>query len=184
MTLTVAERQHWKERIGKRIDCAIEAVYCLKDPTLLERIENDARQQAYASLGIEELLNERDQITADLARLEKESELIAKRMVAKIRSCDLSEVDLGYYSGSGIPCQVLRAVNAATAQIEEKLLAQHQLGKRVLDFRREKEELLDTVWLATSGKQIKELWANVCDRLQQEPTPMQADALRITPDES
>lgn len=49
----------------------------------------------------------------------------------------------------------------------------------MLALRKEKEELLDTVWLATSGKQIKDLWQKVSDLLQQEPTPLQQDALAM-----
>jgi hypothetical protein len=49
----------------------------------------------------------------------------------------------------------------------------------VIELEREKEELLDTVWLATSGLQIKQLWAKVTDILQQQPTPFQQKALKI-----
>ena len=44
-----------------------------------------------------------------------------------------------------------------------------------------RRSLLDTVWLATSGQQIKELWKKVADLLSEEQTPLQKEALAIQP---
>ncbi len=69
MGLTVAEKEHWKSRIAKRIDHRIETLVAKQDPTFLQRVEQEARQTAYQSLGIdaqrrelEELQKQRDQI--------------------------------------------------------------------------------------------------------------------------
>jgi hypothetical protein len=59
------------------------------------------------------------------------------------------------------------------------LLEEHPLGRRILRLEREKEELLDTVWLATSPAQIKELWAKFAEVLQWEPPDLQKEALAI-----
>jgi hypothetical protein len=45
MGLTVAEKQHWKERISRRIDKRIEAL-CAGEPNLMNRIRREARQRA------------------------------------------------------------------------------------------------------------------------------------------
>jgi hypothetical protein len=52
--LTVTEKEHWKDRIGKRIDKRIEGIYA-EDPNLKERIERDARARALASLNLTDL---------------------------------------------------------------------------------------------------------------------------------
>jgi len=41
--------------------------------------------------------------------------------------------------------------------------------------------LLDTVWLATSTSQIKELWAQVNALLEVNPTALEQKALTIAP---
>ena len=41
----------------------------------------------------------------------------------------------------------------------------------------ERENLLDTVWLATSGKQIKELWTKVAELLGDQPSPLAARSI-------
>ncbi len=53
MSLTVAERNHWKERIARRIDQRIETLVARQDPVLLQRVAEQARAKAYASLGID-----------------------------------------------------------------------------------------------------------------------------------
>ena len=48
--LTVTEKTHWKDRIGRRIDKRIEAIYA-EEPNLNDRVQRDARQRALQSLG-------------------------------------------------------------------------------------------------------------------------------------
>ena len=61
------------------------------------------------------------------------------------------------------------------------MLAENKLGQQILALRMEKENLLDTVWLATSSIQIKELWEQVNTVLDRTPTPLESKALRIAP---
>ncbi len=60
-------------------------------------------------------------------------------------------------------------------------LAECELGQQVLKLQHEQDELLDVVWLATSGKQIRDLWAKVAELLDDEQTQLQRDALAIEP---
>ena len=62
---------------------------------------------------------------------------------------------------------------------EDELLGESELGQRILHLRREKEELIDVVWLATSPKEVKELWAKVTELLGDDQTQLQHDALTI-----
>ena len=99
-------------------------------------------------------------------------------MVATICNCETEEVSTCHYY-SGLPSEVETAVTRQARLLEDEILANNELGKQVLKLREEKEQLLDTVWLATSGSQIKELWTRVLERLDQEPTALQTDALMI-----
>jgi hypothetical protein len=77
--------------------------------------------------------------------------------------------------------EVGNAVKRRKAVHEDELLAESELGQEVLRLRQEKESLLDTVWLACSAKQIKELWSKVAELLDDEQTQLQRDALAIEP---
>lgn len=97
MPLTVTERQHWKDRIASRIDRAITAVYCEDDPGLLKRVEAEAKRQAAATLGLDELLEQREQIASESERLGREQLAVNKRLVAAVTGRHKDEVTLPYY---------------------------------------------------------------------------------------
>ena len=179
MSLTLGERTHWKERIAKRIDRRIETQVAKEDPTLLQRVEKDAREKAYESLGI---LSQRN----DLEALEKQKEDIEKRerrlhaeqrAILKGTSVE-DELEHGNYRYDST---VDNAVGARAKVHEAELLAEDEVGKQVLALRAEKENLLDTVWLATSSSQIKELWEQVNTLLGVVPTELEKKALAISP---
>ena len=62
--------------------------------------------------------------------------------------------------------------------------AEDALGQEILRLRREKENLLDTIWLATSPHQIRQLWQKVVELLGDEQTILQKEALAIGATES
>src|SRR5690606_424985 len=103
---------------------------------------------------------------------------VNKEMLAKATGRPVEE--LPAYSSHAY--DVDRAITVRTGQHEQELLEKSDLGRKILTLRREKEEMLDTVWLATSGKHIRELWSSVTELLQDSPTPLQTKALSIEPD--
>jgi len=181
MALTVTEKNHWRDRIAKRIDQRIETLVAKEDPTLLQRVSEEARKQAYESLGI-------DAQQQELEHLQKQTEEIARkqrRLRAEQRAIINGttvdeELERGGYSGR-YSYEVDDAVNARAKALEADILAESDLGKQVLALQAEKDNLLDTVWLATSCAQIKELWGQVNDLLEMEPTTLEEKALAITP---
>ena len=62
---------------------------------------------------------------------------------------------------------------------QESLLLKSEHGRRIVELRREKDNLLDTVWLATSSQQIKDLWTKVGELLQDEPTRLEREAIAL-----
>ena len=59
----------------------------------------------------------------------------------------------------------------------------HELGRQILRLRAEKDRLLDTVWLARSPAQIRQLWTKVGELLGDELTHLEREALAIAPAE-
>ena len=60
-------------------------------------------------------------------------------------------------------------------------MAESDVGRRIVTLRRERENLLDTIWLATSPVQLKTLWSKLAELLGDEQTQLQRDALAIEP---
>ena len=61
--------------------------------------------------------------------------------------------------------------------LEDELLKDSPLGRQILKLRAEKDALLDTVWLATSSAQVRDLWSRVSAVLGEEVTPLQQQIL-------
>ena len=53
MAITVAEKEHWRNRIEVRIDRRIERLVSAEDPTFLQELTKQARARAYKELGID-----------------------------------------------------------------------------------------------------------------------------------
>ena len=177
--LTVAEKTHWRDRIEARIDRRIEAITA-GDPGLMDRVKHDARG---ASLGVARAgrvpggtgPDRRPAGRAGPARAAVPSGDAGKGARSRARA------DRGGLLRSCTSPEVTRAIAKRQAVHEEELLAEHELGRRILQLRAEKERLLDTVWLASSPAQIRQLWTKVSTLLGEEPTELEREALAIPP---
>ena len=152
--LSVSEKNHWKERLSKRIDKRIEAISA-EDPNLLEREEEE---------------------------LEKRERVLNRTMLARVRGVPLETIDeLSVYQSGQHNHEVQSAISRRQAVHEDDLLKESEIGRRIVQLRVEKDGLLDSVWLASSPRQIKDLWSKVAELLGDESTQLQRDALAIAP---
>jgi hypothetical protein len=175
-SLTVTEKEHWKERIGRKIDQKVEAL-AAADPGLFDRVAGAARERALKSLGLAEMQAELDEVAAQKGELEGRAARAYRAMLAAVRRVPLEEAADAYTHGPHP--EVTRALAKRQEAHEEDLLAEDPIGHEVLRLRREKERLLDVVWLAISPQQVKDLWAKVSELLGDEPTPLERAALAI-----
>lgn len=175
-SLTITEKEHWKDRIGRKIDKKIEAVEA-GDPGYMDRVEERARQRAVQSLGLTEKQAALDALEAQEKELEKRQEHLQKAMLAAVRRVPIEEIQSNSYYN--LDQEVNQAIHKRQVIHEEELLAEDELGRQILGLRQEKDNLLDTVWLATSPLQIKELWQKVTTLLGEEQTLLQKEALAL-----
>ena len=176
--LTVAEKNHWRDRIQARIDRRIEALTA-DDPGLLERVRREARGRAMESLGLAGMQEELDGIARQRAELDHRDTQIRKEMLAKVRGVPVDAIE-GYTRVYDHP--EIRAAIAKRQEVhEEELLTGDELGSEVLRLRAERENLLDVIWLATSPVQVRQLWSKVAALLGEEPTRLEHEALSIPP---
>ena len=179
MGLTVTEKEHWKDRIARRIEKRIEAIFA-EEPNLEDRVQRQARQRALSSLGLSDQQAELDQIEQQKDALEKREQELHRVMLARVRGVPESDID--EYSPYRHDAEVSNALQRRQSVHEDELLAEHERGREIIRLRQEQEDLLDTVWLATSGAQIKELWSKVAELLGGPQTQLQREALAIKPE--
>ena len=147
MSLTVAEKEHWKDRISRRIEKKVETLLAA-EPNLMDRIHRDAQ--------------------------------VLKAMLTHVRGVpvdDLEDTCYGYRRDE----EVKSAVAKRQKVHEDELLGECDTGREILRLRQEQEDLLDTVWLASSPSQLKTLWSKVNTLLGSTPTQLERDALEIPP---
>ena len=92
-------------------------------------------------------------------------------------------VSVRYGGELSLPVEAAEAIARRQAAHQDGLLADDPVGREVARLGAEKEGLLDTVWLAASPAQIKQLWAKVAELLGEEPTRLEREALAIPPEE-
>ena len=178
MPLTNTEKQHWRDRIAKRIDKKIAGITAL-EPGLFSRIESQARTRAIESLGLVELLAEQEQVEQDMQKLKSRDEQLTRDVLSRLRGVEPATIDS--YSVCRSDNEINSAIKARQTVHEETLLREHDLGRQISQLRLEKENLLDTVFLATSPTQIRSLWGQVSDLLGDELSQLQRAAMQIQP---
>ena len=185
-TLSVTEKSHWRDRIAARIDRLIEATRA-RDPARFDRIARQARDRAIASLGLAEPHAELEAIRGDEVALARRRRHAQRSMIATLRSVPPDEVPepfvLRFGDDLGLPREAAEAIARRQTAHHDELLAADEAGREIVRLEAEKERLLDTVWLAVSPAQIKQLWAKVGELLGDEPTRLEREALAIAPAE-
>src|SRR4051794_13655017 len=96
-SLTVTEKEHWKERIARKIDRKVEAVTAA-DPGLFQRVAAQARGRALQSLGLAEMQAELDAVAAQKKDLERRERRAHRAMLAAVRRVPPEEVADSYHN--------------------------------------------------------------------------------------
>jgi hypothetical protein len=145
---------------------------------LFDDIRHQARQQAVTELGLVELEGAAAQLQKERAALDLGQRRIEREQLAVLRGCTPAEIpdaDLSIARQS-----VVRAIETHADACEPLLLAECAPGRECLEFNEERERLLETVLLATTAAQLKELWQRLTARLDEPATPLQRHALGLT----
>jgi hypothetical protein len=179
--LTVTEKEHWKDRIARRIDKRIETV-AASEPNLIDRVKHEARQRTIDSLGVAQMQAELDAIDHEEKELQQRELAVRRALVAKLRGVPVETLD--NYAGHRSDIELETAIAKRQGVFEDELLQECVTGRIIVRLRLEKEQLLDTVWLATSPACIRALWTKVSELLGDEATPLQRDALAISASEN
>ena len=147
----------------------------------------EAHAQALASLGLAGAYAELEAIRAEEATLARRKKQAQRAMIATLRGQPIDEVADSFHVRFGgelaLPYEAAEAITRRQATHQDQLLADDPVGREIARLEAEKDRLLDTVWLAASPSQIKQLWTRVGELLGDEPTALERDALAIEPAE-
>ena len=150
--LTVTEKNHWRDRIAARIEKAAERIRA-RHPALFDRVAREAHAQALASLGLAERLRRAggDQGRGgDPGPPQEAGPAGHGRHPAGPSPIDevADRFSVRYGSELALPHEVAEAIARRQAAHQEQLLADDPVGREIARLEAEKDNLLDTVWLA------------------------------------
>lgn len=174
MAISISEKQHWKERIEKKIKLRIHSLKS-QDPALFKEAEVVARTTAIDSLGISDDLDQIEQLKSQIETLENQKR---DKGVSIIERLSGEPAMKGYYSEYEFRNSL---DNLLKTHIQKKLkdfLQASPLGREVAKLESEKENLMDTIWLATSSRQMSDMWTKVLKLLAEESTAFQQEILK------
>ena len=177
MSITVTEKEHWKERIARKIQRRIDSLISTKQPSYLEEVDRKSREQAIELLGISECRIRTKELETKVEQLQAELKNIEMMEFAIVTGCSSEQAASSYRYSRNVD----QSLRRATAIAKRKVMSRDKLGQTILSLQDEQEELLDTVWLSTSSKQIRELWKSVTALVKDNPTCLQQAALNTEP---
>ncbi|MDF1816323.1 MAG: hypothetical protein P1V20_29255 [Verrucomicrobiales bacterium] len=173
MTLTITEKNHWKERIEAKIENKIKRLEAT-DPDLFKKTKERSRTQLLKDLNLTSEYDKLVSLDEQIGKLNTELTQIAEKLYIAIKGDPMM---WGSYNLD----KVTEAIESKTTLFEDDYLGETELGSEIVRLRKEKENLLDTIWLATTNRQIKELWTQTTDLLGEEPTLLQKQAIETAP---
>lgn len=174
MAITITEKEHWKRRIEAKIDKKIEKLK-LSNPELFQSVTKQAHTSALQSLGLTKLHQQCEQTKTSIKKSREKEE----QQLSEMHKILKGEPETSWRAEDVIKNEVKKQQSLH----EEELLLNHELGRKISILNEEKENLLDTVWLATSPRQITDLWEQVSLILGEESTAFQKEVLANKPKE-
>ena len=180
MPLTVKEKEHWKSRIEKKIDKAIERVYRDEGKDFRNSIRQKAEAIVLKRLRLDDYMKQYEKLEAQMKSLREQQKQLSDKAA---KPFEAGRDENRYYSDSGHSL-IKSVVNREVAAAEKVVLRESEMGRKILRLEREREELTDTIWLATSPVQIRSLWNDFTALVTEEPTELQKQAMTYDPAES
>ena len=176
MTLTMKEKDHWKERIEQKIERRINHIVEATDRGYLDEVKKKSRERAIKKLGLTEIRKQQADIDSKIDELNRELDRLNRTSIATVTS--LADEEIAKMHSWEIQSAISSAIQTAQTSEERIVMEGDELGRAVLKLRDEQEELLDTVWLATSTKEIRDLWQSVAELLDETPATLQVAAMK------
>jgi len=171
MPLTVKEKEHWKERIEKKIDKAIAKAYRDEGNGLRETIRQQAKTRVMKHYGLEDYMRRYSSRKAQIEELQSQQFKASEEASKPLESMSPR------YCWSDRHSLIEGVIDRAAKDVEKEILQESEFGRKILRLEREREELIDTIWLAISPAQIRSLWNDFSAMLTEEPTELQKQAL-------
>ena len=183
--LTMKEKEQWNERMSNKITKAVEQLVEMHEPDYFDRIDKEADRIVCESFGLTDQRAELarqaaecERLTEELRRAESERKTTVFHMLKTLAKTQEDRAEFRRVAGE---YELEARIEFEKAKRRPKLMADDGLGRRILELQSEQEQMIDTILLATTSKQLRELWVTVSQRLEQPLTAFQSKLVEVTP---
>lgn len=177
MAISVTEKEHIRELIEKRINAEIERI-STENKQDADDIKAKARAQAIAALGLTQAIEDLDALELQLTKLNE------KRSKLEHKTLELLNIDISRNYNRN-PRQAIDAkIASASVSYEKTLIDAHPKLMKINELKAEKDNLLQTIWIATSNTQVKQMFDYLNALLGTKPTAFEQMAQKIPPDQT
>jgi uncharacterized coiled-coil DUF342 family protein len=159
MSMTVTEKDQWTKLIDKRITRKIEDLWA-SDPPLKERINRQAEELAYSSLGLAAFKTRREEIEVEIQALNDEDSAIEEQMAKTV------DPTIDIRSCYRLRSAVESAITARTHSERARLMEESAIGRSINMLYKEKEQSQEAVLLATGPAAIKDFYRQISEKLE------------------
>ncbi len=170
MPLSVADKNHWRNRIAHRIEQRIETIYS-DAPHIRGLVDRESLAAALESLGLTAITRRLAEIETISQQLDQEERQLRRAELALVRGVPSQRITDNMLPYSGPHQEVQAALKRRQELHAQRILAREDLGRTVLRLEQEKERLVDQVWLATHPAQLLQLWEQTNRLLGETTTP-------------
>lgn len=178
MAISVTEKEHIRELIEKRINAEIEKI-STENRVDEDDIKAKAKKEAIVALGIESPMGDLDALDAQIEKLQD------KRSKLEFRTLEILDINPEKQRNYGTHRQLINnKIKSASVAYQNRLLEAHPNLGRIVQLKAEMDSLLQTIWIATSNTQVKELFSYLNDLLGTKPTQLEIMAQKIPPDQT
>ena len=146
MSITVKEKEHWKNRIAARMEKAIEALYRREGIELRKTVKQQGRELVLDQFGIRDSYEQVKTLDAEINSLSHQRKKVIETVTEQLE--DLGH-KFSYHTGYR---DLEQFIECQAKLLERDVLQGTELGRKIIRLMDEQEQLLDTVWLATPSQ--------------------------------
>ncbi len=168
MGLSVTEKQELRSIISKRISQRIDQLKT-EQKELLTALGEQARVAAHHQLGIDAEMQHLDDLNLRKAVLEREMDAAELAVYDRVK-----HLEHALYNSR--QDRIKQIVSRVQKPLEAALLQATALGQQVATLTAEQSHLDETVWAATSPKQVSAIFQALNAVLDQQPTALEQAA--------
>lgn len=178
MGTTHIEKESWKKRIELRCEREIDQLCAEREPDFQSRMNRDVLQTTLRELEISAQKLQIHEFELQVLEIDRQRSVLDDQRQSVRRKISMLHAEIACIlklepdsSGYGEGYKASQAIEKHKQAVTRRLMANDPLGKQIIQFRHERDALLDLVSLATTKAQFQQIWDRYQTMLNNDEPP-------------